>query len=46
MLCVCSWCVEAWTWDADDLERDGERRGCDTGMLVWKVKELLLLPCG
>lgn len=46
MLCVCSWCVEAWIWDADDLERDGVRRGCDIGVLVGKVKELLLLPCG
>lgn len=43
---MCSWCVEAWIWDADDLEGDGERRGRDIGVLVWKVKKLLLLPCG
>lgn len=41
---MCS-CVEAWIWDADDLEGGGEGRGCDIGMLVWKAKELLLLPC-
>lgn len=43
---MCSWCVEACSWDAYELEGGGERRGYDIGVLVWQVRELLLLPCG
>lgn len=31
---MCSWCVEAWIWHADDLEGDGEGGGYDIGVLV------------
>lgn len=39
--CMSSWCVEACSW-----KRDEGGRGCDIGVLIWKVRELLLLPCG
>lgn len=33
-------------WDAYELELGGGRRGYDTGVLVWKVRELFLLSFG
>lgn len=39
-------CAEACRWDACELEGAEGRRGHGMARLVWKIRELLLPPCG